>query len=334
MRRLTIALTGVVLAVATACSAPAETSDSTSSSAKAESGALPVTISHLYGSTTIDKQPSRIATMGPGDGDLLLALGLKPTTLTPFADASGKTNVFPWNEKYIDKANPPAVLGTATSQLGDTITQALATNPDLILAVNQSVTKDQYASLSKAAPTLLHDAKYQDWQVPWTSSTEEIGKAIGMPAATEKLIDQTRQKYADAKKQHPEMVGKTAAVVIGGADGSVSLYSPGDGRGQTLTNLGYTFPDSLKPALSGGFYGDISNENLGMLSKLDKLVVVDWEGATEKVKANPAFQALDVVKRGDVVYADQVTGSAMSVPTVLTIPWVVDQLVPELTAKS
>lgn len=39
---------------------------------------------------------------------------------------------------------------------------------------------------------------------------------------------------------------------------------------------------------------------------------------------------LAIAKRSGVVYVDQRTGSAMSVPTVLTIPGAVDQLAPKL----
>ncbi|WP_437425946.1 ABC transporter substrate-binding protein [Williamsia muralis] len=328
--RTAVATVAVAALVGTAaCSAPDEDSDSSGASVSAEAGALPVTIAHNLGETTIETEPKRIATLGPGDSDILLALGIRPTTIVPFGDPTGKTAIAPWNEKYIAE-NTPEVLGLAAQDLNGEIPKALATNPDMIVAVNNAVTQEQYDNLKKVAPTLVREAQYQDWLIPWAASTAEIGKAVGMPEKTQELIDQTNEKFEDAKAQYPNMVGKKSAVIIAGTDGSISIYGPGDGRGQMLTNLGQVFPKELEPLVTSGFYGTISNENLNLLNNLDQVVAIDWEGSNERMKTNPVFNNLDIVKRGGVIYLDQQTGTAMSVPTVLTIPWAVDQIAPQL----
>lgn len=327
-RAAVISVTVAALVGITACSAPDEDDDS-GASVSAEANALPVTITHNYGDTTVDTEPRRVATLGPGDSDILLALGITPTTIVPFGDASGKNAVEPWNEKYIAE-NTPVVLGQASQDLGSEIPKALATNPDFIVAVNNAVSREQYDNLTKVAPTVVREAQYQDWLIPWAASTKEIGTAVGMPEKTQELIDQTNQKFEDAKTQYPNMVGKKSAVIISGADGSISIYGPGDGRGQMLTNLGQVFPPELEPLVTSGFYGTISNENLNLLNNLDQVVAIDWQGSNEQLKNNPVFNNLDIVKRGGAIYLDQQIGSAMSVPTVLTIPWAIDQIAPQL----
>ncbi len=333
-RRLSVAVTALaaslVLGVSAACSAPAEDT-ATGSSASAEPGALPVTIDHRYGSTTIDTTAARIATLGPGDADTLLALGITPTTMVPFSDPTEKTVVTPWNKDLLGD-NRPVILAGASQDLASAVTKAIATNPQLIVAVNNAVTQNVYDNLAKVTDTIVRPAQYGDWQVPWTASTTEIGTAVGKPEETKKLVADTQQKFADAKSANPQLAGRTGAVVLGSPGGGVSIYSPGDGRGQILANLGMTFPASLNSSITNGFYGSISDENLNLLNGLDKLVVTDYAGSTEKLKANPAFANLDIVKRGDVVYVDAETGSAMSVPTVLTIPWVLQKLVPQLAS--
>ncbi|WP_246833404.1 ABC transporter substrate-binding protein [Williamsia sp. 1138] len=313
----------------TACSAPDE--DSTGASVTAEEGALPVTVTHNFGETEIKTEPARIATLGPGDADILMALGITPTTIVPFNDPTGKNVIEPWNEKYIAE-NTPVALGQATQNLGADIPKALATNPDFVVAVNNAVTREQYDNLTKVAPTIVREAQYQDWLIPWAASTKEIGTAVGMPDETQELIDQTNAKFDEAKAQYPNMVGKKSAVIISGADGSISIYGPGDGRGQMLVNLGQVFPAELEPLVTSGFYGTISNENLNLLNNLDQVVAIDWEGSNEKLKNNAIFNNLDIAKRGGVIYLDQQIGSAMSVPTVLTIPWAIDQIAPKLGA--
>ena len=64
----------------------------------------------------------------------------------PFGDSTGKNAVAPWNEKYIAE-NTPEVLGLAAQDLNGEIPKALATNPDMIVAVNNAVTQEQYDNL-------------------------------------------------------------------------------------------------------------------------------------------------------------------------------------------
>ncbi|MEH3156733.1 MAG: ABC transporter substrate-binding protein [Gordonia paraffinivorans] len=329
-RRLGVAVAVAALVVGVgACSAPDEDTTGASSSVAAEPGAFPVTIDHAYGSTTIDSAPSRIATLGPGDSDILLKLGIVPTTMAPFYDPTNRSVVTPWNSDLL-KGKNPEVLTNATSDLAGEVTKVLASNPQLIVAVNNAVTQPVYDNLAKVAGTVVREKQYEDWQVPWQAATAEVGKAVGKPAETARIIADTEKQFTDAKSANPQLVGRSSAVVIGSDAGGVYIYGPGDGRGQMLTNLGMTFPASLQPTITDGFYGSISDENLNLLNGLDKLVVVDYAGATDKLKANPAFSNLDIVKRGDVVYVDQGLGSAMSVPTVLTIPYVLQRLVPQL----
>ncbi|GAB2661437.1 iron-siderophore ABC transporter substrate-binding protein [Gordonia jinhuaensis] len=339
-RRLTSALIGAaavctLVGATAACSSSDDSDTGASAVSPSRTDTFPVSITHRYGTTTIDSAPTRVATLGAGDEDILLALGITPTSIAPFLDPQNKTVVTPWNEKYLKgKESDIAVLSNALQDLGGEIPKAIATDPNLIVGVNNEVSKDQYSTLSKVAPTIVRPEQYPDWQVPWKVSTQEIGDSVGMSAPTRTKIADTEARFTEARAQHPEWASQTAAVITNSPDGGVSIYGPGDGRGQMLTNLGFQFPDYLKSTLTGGFYGEISQENLGMLNRLDRVVVVDWEGATDKLKANPAWNNLDIVKRGGVVYADQSVGTAMSVPTVLTIPWVLDRLVGPLADES
>ncbi len=81
MKRLrTIALAACLGALAlTGCSTGSTDDDSgSSSSTKAEADAFPVTIEHAFGETTIESEPTRVATLGWADQDHVLALGVVP----------------------------------------------------------------------------------------------------------------------------------------------------------------------------------------------------------------------------------------------------------------
>jgi iron complex transport system substrate-binding protein len=79
-RALTVAAAGLLAAATlTACA-----SDKDSAAAPAASGsagtAFPVSIAHKFGSTTIDKRPERVVTVGWNDQDPVLALGVVPVS--------------------------------------------------------------------------------------------------------------------------------------------------------------------------------------------------------------------------------------------------------------
>ncbi|PXW33972.1 UNVERIFIED_CONTAM: iron complex transport system substrate-binding protein [Williamsia faeni] len=313
---------------ATGCSSLDEDGDP-SASMTAERGALPVTIEQNFGPVTIEKEPTRVAAVGPGDGDTLLALGIVPTTMSPLTGSEATRVVQPWNDELIGDT-VPVVLPKASSDLNADIPKILATNPDLIVAVNAAVTEEQYNNLSEVAPTVLHEEQYPDGQVPWQAAAMQTGKAVGMPSETKKLIDETEKFFTDAQTEYPGIVGKKGAVITAGTGDGVDIYSDTDERGQTLTDLGMTFPAELAAAITGGLHGEISTENFDLLNSLDKVVAVDWQGSNDRLRQNAAFMNLAVVKRGGVVWVDQVVAAAMAVPTVLTIPYMVANLAPQL----
>jgi iron complex transport system substrate-binding protein len=74
----TIAPTGAP----TATAATAATPQAATVAAASADAAFPLTIKHKYGSTTIEKVPERIVTVGLTDHDALLALGVVPVGTT------------------------------------------------------------------------------------------------------------------------------------------------------------------------------------------------------------------------------------------------------------
>ncbi|WP_238418668.1 ABC transporter substrate-binding protein [Gordonia sp. 'Campus'] len=318
--------------VATSCSSPDESVDEGMAQVPApESGAIPVTVQQAYAPVTVEQPPKRIAAMGVGDGDTLLALGVTPTTIAPFADPDQATA--PWNAELIGDSNP-VVLANASAAFGDEIPKALATEPDLITAVGADPTRDQFDLLTKTAPTIVRPAQFKPWQVPWDAQTRQIGTAIGLPELADRKITETEQFLAGVREKNPQLAGKTAVVITASPTGGVSIYGPDDGRGQTVAGYGLAFPPALQGSISNGFYGEVPAESLNLLDAADVVIAVDWQGSNDRLRNNAAFNRLNVVRSGRVVYLPQEVGSAMSVPTVLTIPWVAGQAVEPIAAAA
>ena len=51
--------------------------------------------------------------------------------------------------------------------------------PDLILAIYETINKETYDKLSQIAPTVIQYADYADEQTPWDVQTLTTGKALG-----------------------------------------------------------------------------------------------------------------------------------------------------------
>ncbi|MGB2948476.1 MAG: iron-siderophore ABC transporter substrate-binding protein, partial [Rhodococcus sp. (in: high G+C Gram-positive bacteria)] len=85
-----VLLVGMMLAAG--CSG----ADAGSSDTSEATGAFPVTIEHVFGSTTVPEKPERIVALGVSDADVVLALGQVPVGNTGFAFY--ETGLGPWTE--------------------------------------------------------------------------------------------------------------------------------------------------------------------------------------------------------------------------------------------
>ncbi|WP_295624551.1 iron-siderophore ABC transporter substrate-binding protein [uncultured Corynebacterium sp.] len=268
----------------------------------------------------------RIAAVGLGDADTLLALGVEPVLVAPW-DAegdAGEIGVGPWSKDLLGDARPAIVHGTGTGFTAEAVEKITAADPTKIIAVNHAIDDQAKADLEAIAPVTLHDDAYPDWQVPWKSQVTTIADAVGKQGEGERLIADTEAKFDDFAEKHPDTEGKTAAVVMP-YGGKIGLYTDGDGRGQFIENLGYTIPDELQATEDGSFHKDFAPENYDALNDVDILFVLDYMGAAEELKKDPTFMNLDIVKDGRVRFLDTDTGNAMSMPNPVTIPWVIEK---------
>ena len=150
MRLRTIALAVSLGALAlTGCSTGSTDDDSAATtSTKAEAGAFPVTIEHAFGTTTIEKEPKRVATLGWSDQDHALALGVVPVGATKLTWGGNEAGSSDWFDSEIEKqgAKAPARYDDAD---GAPIDEIAKLSPDLILATNSGITKQEYDKLTQ-----------------------------------------------------------------------------------------------------------------------------------------------------------------------------------------
>jgi iron complex transport system substrate-binding protein len=323
----------VLLGTLAACGKPEEDApDSNSGQNTGESGAFPVTIEHRFGSTTIEEEPQKIVTVGLTDQDAVLALGKVPVGVTDWLGLH-ENGIGPWAADEMGDADPPTALkDTGTGPQLEDITLL---DPDVIIALYAGLTKEQYENLSRIAPVVAAPEEFDDWALPWQEQTLITGQALGRPDAARDLVEGVEDAFAQARRDHPEFEDATgvAATPYEG----YFLFGTEDPRSRVLTDLGFTLPDGLDAAIGDEFGASISRERTDLL---DQDVVV-WQVPDPAPDAAPAelhddalYADLPVATEGREVFVGETTdyGAALSFGTVLSLPYAVERLTPQLAA--
>lgn len=326
MRRLVLLLFLLALALA-GCGSDDERAGS--APAATSSSAFPVTIEHKFGKTTIESEPKRIVVVGLREQDALLALGIVPVGTTEwFGEHPGA--IFPWAKDELGDAEPPEVLSFTD---GIEYEKVASLAPDLILGVYSGLTQKDYDTLSKIAPVVAQPPGQVDWGSSWQDEITIVGKAVGKPEEAEQLKAEAERRLAEAAAAHPEFKGQTGLVAT--PYQGIYVYGPEDARSRLLTDLGFTFPEELRDIGGEEFGGQLSDEKVDLLD-VGTLVWFADPDAAAKLKRDPIYSKLDVRKQGrDVFLPEEGTlYEATSFISVLSIPYLMEHLVPKLAAAA
>lgn len=159
--RLVAALAALLLLTA-GCAGGADTaSDPAVPSDGAQDAAFPVTLTHVFGETTIPERPQRVVALGVTDSDPVLALGTVPVAVMPFSFYA-ETGVGPWAQDLL--AGQDVTVLDPTSDVD--VEQVAALEPDLVVAVSAGIDQAVYDRLSAFAPVLARPAGTVAYGVP------------------------------------------------------------------------------------------------------------------------------------------------------------------------
>jgi iron complex transport system substrate-binding protein len=325
VRRFVAAVLAATLLVA-ACGSDDDTAASDGSSTTASAAAFPVTIEHEFGETTIEAAPERIVAVGLTEQDALLALGIVPVGTTEwFGEHPGA--IWPWAEDELEAlgGETPTVVGDATAI---NFEKVAAQDPDLILAVYAGLTDADYDKLAQIAPTVAQPADYVDYGTPWQEVTELVGRAVGKPDEAARLVDEVEGELAEAAAAHPEFAGRSAMMAT--PYEGIYVYGPQDSRGRFLEALGFELPPDLAEIAGEEFGGDLSEERVEVLD-VDAIVWLD--APPDASTLSEVYRGLRVHTEGREVFLDSfgtALGGATSFVSVLSLPFLLDELVPRL----
>jgi iron complex transport system substrate-binding protein len=326
------ALVLVVLAlVAAACGGDDDTGQADPGDAAAASdGSFPVTVDHAFGSTTIDEAPARVVSVGYTEQDTLLALGITPIAVTDwYGDQPFAT--WPWAQDELGDAEPE-VLSLAD---GFQYERIAALDPDLIVGVNAGMDQGVYDRLAEIAPTVAHPEGAEAYFSRWDEQALLIGRAVGKEAEAQALVDDIDAQFVEAAAAHPEFAGKQIVFLQNAFyDGEAIAYPDGLSTA-FLTDLGFTIPAELAPFDRDG-EGAQAFIPLEQLSVLDVADVLLWATESPEDRTNleteAVYRNLQEVKDGRLVFTDGVTAGAIYFTSVLSLPFVLEHLVPALAS--
>ncbi|XVV09814.1 ABC transporter substrate-binding protein [Actinoplanes sp. CA-131856] len=288
-----------------------------------------VTIKHAYGETHLTKKPERVVIVGFKEQDYYLALGTVPVAIRDwYGDQPSAT--WPWAQSYLNGAKP-TVLPRAELDYE----QIIGLDPDVIVGMSAGLTKEQYDTLAKIAPTVAQPSADDNWAVTWQDMTLKTGQILGKEAEATKLVADLEGRIKDAAGKYPALKG-ASSVFASGFEGQFYVFSPKATGSQVLTSLGLTMSDEVaKLTDNADEYFTISKERFDLL---DVKVAVWSEAASDplikSLLANPLYADKAVHQEGRDVFLGLEANGALSFSSVLSLPYLLDKVVPALATAA
>jgi len=307
-----------------------------SKSASSITSGKTISIKHVYGTTEVPADATKVATVAWANQDVLLALGIMPLGFSKqtwgVTDGSG---MLPWTKEKVDEltANGAAQPKLFDDDGGVKINpQAVnATKPEVILAVYSGISKEEYETLSKIAPTVAYPKVA--WGTPWRETIAINATAVGKKTEGDTLVADLEKQVADAVAKHPQIKGKAAAFCYT-AEGDATkfgYYTTADPRTAFLSDLGMKVPASVEKASkenASAFNVDISTENADSLNDFDLIVMYGTESDLAAMQANSLLSQVRAIKNGAVAFVGNSDPMAASTnPGPLSIPWGIEKYV-------
>jgi iron complex transport system substrate-binding protein len=302
----------------------------TISRALAADAGFPVTIAHALGEAVIPAAPKRIVTIGWMAHDAATALGHPPVGMPRQSYGGDADGLPPWLHEELDRQGA-ALPERLDFSSGVPFEAILALAPDLILAPYSGISAEDYARLSRIAPTIAFAR--EPWVADWQELTRTVASAVG-GTADERLVALDVELAAVAAA-HPEFTGRSfvlANTEAGRAE--FGLVVGTDPRIAVLEQLGFVLaPGVAAMGLADNYNTTISFERL---DDIDADVLLTWDEGTEEdaaVLANPLLARYRPVAAGrHLRLTDPAEIMALSAPSLLATPWVLERLVPKLAA--
>ncbi|MEU4241661.1 ABC transporter substrate-binding protein [Actinoplanes sp. NPDC026619] len=314
------------LAALSGCGGDADDTASPGASTAA-AASFPVTLTHKLGTAEVKAAPQRIVALSDADLDALLVLGVQPVGV---AESSGDGGVTDWAKPLL--TSKPTVL--TAGDTGFDVEKIAALAPDLILAGGDYYIDDEYAKLSKLAPTTAYETTgaFED---PWQSTLKQVAKAVGQDAKATQVTADIEAKVAKAKADNPALVGKEFTLSQMWEAGSIGvLRSDKDAGVKMLNDFGMKLAPPVAALKGDEFAVQLSLEKVGVLDSNVTLIYYAEPSLQPTLEGNALFKGLASVKRGSYKALSATQFSALRTPTPLSVQYLIDNVIPDISTAA
>jgi len=284
-------------------------------------GGFPRTVDHELGRTRIDAPPQRVLAVTDGaELASLLALGVRPVAYGPRGELA------PWL-----RAAGAADLPSYGNPEEPNYEAIAAQRPDLIVGQLGFVTNETFEDFSAIAPTVATQS------VAWRVSLDQTARAVGAQRRARERRTAVEARLGDAARALRPLADRTVAWLAPRPDGEIGERLANSTIGLLWTDLGLPAlpaPPRQSPGeavedvreLSAERLGEVDADVIGLLN-----YVGEGEAAVRLMEKNPLWERLPAVRAGRVVELSPDASKAAGRGSVLSIPFLVDELQPAFT---
>lgn len=293
---------------------------------------FPVTVSQAIGDVTIPAPPVRVVALDYPSADAALALGVVPVGMYNVSYVEG--GVQEWTQRVLDRlgGEPPELIDTEAGFPFETIQRL---EPDVILATNTyPLIEDSWDQLNAIAPVVGHvEGPGAD---DWRQGMRQVARALGKEAEGQRAIAAVEAKIDAGRKRYPQLAGKTV---------SIFNYVPGDNLYVINEDEDASIRFFEQLGLAGvapGVAALPGSEGRAAVSAerypaIDADVVIGTSpdpAALAELEDERLFQAVPAVARGSYLGAGIGEATAMAFPSVLSVPYAIEELVGPVAAAA
>jgi iron complex transport system substrate-binding protein len=282
-------------------------------------GGGPVTVTHVFGETTVPAPPKRVVSAGYTGQDDLLALGVVPIAVTNwFGDQPSA--VWQWARPKLGNAKP-VVLNLDN---GIQVEKIAGLKPDLIVATDAGVDADTYQKLSAIAPTVPQSGGYAFFE-PWKDQASAIGQAVFQADQMKSLIGDVDQRFAGVAQRNPQFKGKEV-LLLQGTRYQDNVVATTGWRTEFLTQMGLIVADSVAPFAVDQQRAFVPRDKIkAVLGSADLLIwTTDSDDDRQALLADPDVAA----QQAHSVFTTKDQAGAIAFASPLSYPLIADQLPP------
>lgn len=268
----------------------------------------------LWGLNSVHAAPLRVVTLSNDSTEAVLALGLTPV------GATRSLNGQPWYRHIASRMQGVRVVGLENAPNLELIASL---QPDLILGSRQQAAR-LLPTLSRIAPTVL----VRDSRTGWQQNFLTYSRALGQEAAGRQHLARLQQRIACLRQALQQQPLRRVSVLRFNP-GQVRVYQLNSFSGELFAALGLSRPASQNQPGYG-----INHFSRERIAELDAdLLFYFTYGARrqqstlqyrEAFMSDPAWQQLEVVRRGRVISLDDVIWNTAN--GVLAVAEALDQI--------